>query len=398
MRGLVLVSLIVVWAPAAAADDLPKWVLDLSRIQRAMGAEFARLPNYTCAETIDRYTAQGKQGFRLSDRIRINVAMVGGHELYAWPGNAFENLRLNEMVPSGFISDGMFSVVARNVFTGAAAQISFTGEETQGGRPTLSYRFRIPQIMSPLQIKVGSASGTAGIQGSFQADAASLEVLKLEFAGEDMPPSLPWKSLDNAIEYSKVTLSGRPVLLPRIAEMRVESFNGERHYNHVAFNDCHEYGSQTTITFEEEPSARDALPANLELKLRLDTPIDLAVASRGDTLKGTLVEDAPPLHAGAVFTGVIRAVERHTGDDPRAAIAFEWTQAEDGGKPYSLKGSLSDVESFPGQRSGLLDSIYRDSGFRSDDPHAPPRTGSISANGAKAYIPAGVVMTWHTTR
>jgi hypothetical protein len=78
------------------ADDLPKWVLDLSRIQRGMSEELKKLPNYTCAENIERYVTEPAHKPRLIDRIQVNVAVVANRELYAWPGSGFQERSIAE--------------------------------------------------------------------------------------------------------------------------------------------------------------------------------------------------------------------------------------------------------------------------------------------------------------
>jgi len=63
-----------------------------------------------------------------SDRVRINVAIVGGKELYAWPGaRGFDDRSLADMIGNGFISDGDFASMPSNVFVHHNAAIKFAG-------------------------------------------------------------------------------------------------------------------------------------------------------------------------------------------------------------------------------------------------------------------------------
>jgi hypothetical protein len=150
------------WVAAARADDLPKWVLDLSRIQRAMRMELQRLPNYTCAEKIDRYAGDGRTP-RPIDRIETQVAVTGEKELYSWRGGPFEERSIADLVGQGFISDGDFSAMLQNVFEGRSALISFGGEESLDGRKALRYRFEIPQAISNWVIRLGPRSKRASL-------------------------------------------------------------------------------------------------------------------------------------------------------------------------------------------------------------------------------------------
>jgi hypothetical protein len=186
-------------------DELPKWVLDLSRIQRSMRTELKRLPNYTCAETIARYEGEGKHP-HLIDRIETQVAVTRERELYSWQGGPFEERSIIDMVHEGFISDGDFSAMLQNVFAGRNARVSFMGEETLDDRKALRYRFEIPQAISQWVIRAGTAAGTVGARGSFWADAGTLDLLKMEFCGGET----------NGRESGKVPQPSRIQGLPRV--------------------------------------------------------------------------------------------------------------------------------------------------------------------------------------
>ena len=131
MRGAALARLVPIAFALCASDDLPKWVIDLAHIQRTTGDEIRRLPNYTCAETIDRYKAQGTEKLRRIDQLRLNVAVVSRKELYAWPGGDFQDISLPDMVHNGFVADGSFSSLAHTVFANPGVHTSFPGEQTQ---------------------------------------------------------------------------------------------------------------------------------------------------------------------------------------------------------------------------------------------------------------------------
>jgi hypothetical protein len=52
-----------------------------------MADNLARLPNYTCVQTIERsHRAARKKIFERQDLMRLEVALVGGQERFAWPG------------------------------------------------------------------------------------------------------------------------------------------------------------------------------------------------------------------------------------------------------------------------------------------------------------------------
>ena len=67
--------------PARGADTLP-------RIREKMAEVLLRQPNYTCTETIERTRQMVGSRTRIEDTLRMEVALVGGKEMFAWPGSS----------------------------------------------------------------------------------------------------------------------------------------------------------------------------------------------------------------------------------------------------------------------------------------------------------------------
>src|ERR1700747_3333399 len=90
----------------------------LNRIRDHMSQILRRQPNYTCLETVERARRAGAGGkFQTEDLLRIEVALVDGKEMFAWPGSKqFEDRDLREFVPSGMFGSGDFALHARIVF------------------------------------------------------------------------------------------------------------------------------------------------------------------------------------------------------------------------------------------------------------------------------------------
>jgi hypothetical protein len=382
MRGAFRVSILFLTCAAWGAMD------DLARIQQTMTEQLSQLPNYTCAESIERYGASGNKKLKLLDTVRLSVAVVHRSELYALLGGEFQDKSITALVQTGFISDGNFLTMPRTVFSAADTQTWFAGEENFNGRKAIRYRFHIDANRAGWRVSAGGAFARVGVTGSFVADAATLDVLRLDYAAEGMPQWLGNKALEQSIEYERVPLGGRPVLLPKVTEMRAESFSGEKHFNHAVFSDCHEYGAQTTIRFE---GMEDLIPPNVDLSLKLESGIDSATAKAGDPIRATLTTPVSfaggSLAAGAVATGAIIAVQRHPGDDARCDLRVQWSRVEDAGGSWNVEGRLSAVDDFPDLRHSLLASLYGGDGAGS----------VITVNGVKGLIPAGVRMTWRTS-
>ena len=78
---------LVVMAIDLGAQELSPEVLLLARIKVKMAENLKGLPNYTCLQTIERSTRDaGNRRYRPLDTVRVEVALVDGKELFAWPG------------------------------------------------------------------------------------------------------------------------------------------------------------------------------------------------------------------------------------------------------------------------------------------------------------------------
>ena len=107
-------ALAMLGGTALPGQDLPQWVLELSRIKRQAKAELIRLPNFACVESINRFErAPGSEVFKPADTIRLEVAFVEGKELFAPVGGAggFQEPQLSELARGargGALSTGAF--------------------------------------------------------------------------------------------------------------------------------------------------------------------------------------------------------------------------------------------------------------------------------------------------
>jgi hypothetical protein len=72
------VIVLLLGALVEAQSELPREVLDLSRIKAKMNENLDRLPDYTCLETISRFhRATAASVFRHVDTVRVEVARIG---------------------------------------------------------------------------------------------------------------------------------------------------------------------------------------------------------------------------------------------------------------------------------------------------------------------------------
>jgi hypothetical protein len=232
-------------------QELPQWVLSLSRIKRQTRAELLRIPNYACLETIKRFhkPARGTV-FKLTDTLRIEVALIGDRELFAPEGaTQFQDVDLSSLFTGGTIGTGAFTSIVRNLFVGDAGRTTGWGEETLNGQRALWYSFAIPEMFKAYKVTSPTGSAYVAEDGKFWVDAQTLVLLRIEEHALDIPYSIGMREISNTIDYAKLPIGESLQLLPRTAETLVTESDGSQNRNITEFSNCREYSSQSLIRF-----------------------------------------------------------------------------------------------------------------------------------------------------
>ena len=100
--------------------------LQLAEIRRRVSAGLRRTLDYTCLETIQRWTRKKETApWRLQDTLRLEVTVVGGNEQYAWPGaTRFDEFRPADFIAGGMLGSGDFTSHARGIFLNASVALT----------------------------------------------------------------------------------------------------------------------------------------------------------------------------------------------------------------------------------------------------------------------------------
>jgi hypothetical protein len=312
-------------APAQVDPD----VLLLARVKARMAENLARLPNYTCTETIERSLrrARGRR-FELLDTLRLEVALLEGKEMFAWPGaGRFEDREIRDFAPpGGAIGNGNFAGHVRAVFKGQGPVFQFAGREVRDGRATLRFDFSVAQVFSGFEVRAGQASAVVGFRGSFWADETTLNLTRLEVHAVDIPPALGVKESIDIMDYSLARIGASDFLLPAASEMTMTDMLGNENRNRIRFSGCRQYSGQSVISFEESapstaqpapsgPKRTMELPADLPLTIELTSLIESGRTAVGDPVTAAVLRDtrwkgqlvAPK---GAVLSGRLKRLER----------------------------------------------------------------------------------------
>jgi len=378
-------------AIAAFAQD------PLETLQRARDKMLSEIPTrYTCVETIDRsyfsrrsllssppscerLSADHKAGrtkLRLdaTDRLRVEVAVTQGNEIYSWTRPASFSYSLEQVLQFGPTGTGAFAAHLIDIFSNPSVRFR-TLEE---GGENLEYAFRVPIEASHLLIKAGAQWRPSGYSGSFTIDPRSLEMRRFTMESDELPPETSLCEVSTTSEYQEEKTLG--LLLPSVSRSHDILRDGTETDFVTTFSDCREA--------QPLPSAREtaqdlALPEET-FELALLTPIDPATAAAGDAISARLTEPilgpkssevlAP---AGSTVTGRIVQMEHRRFPRGYFVVSMAFDRVQAGGKFFKLR-------------------IKSNGNRAATNPEWPMGTFFFPAKNSRYVIPAGFRSKWFT--
>ena len=364
---IMLAGLGLAWA--AAAQGLPAEVLLLARVKAHTREQLARLPNCSCLETVRRDHQPAGGVMRPMDTVRLEVLYSDHHELYASPGDRrFGDNQPMDFVGSGTIGNGHFALYLSEIAGEGSLSYQYKGEESLAGRRLARYDYRVPVGMSGNTITMAEGKGTVGTEGSFWADPATYDIVRITAEAAEIPPFLPIVVSTTSIDYAHTNLGGSDFVLPHSADSRLLKFSGEESRNHIEFTHCHLYGAQSSISFgpqEGQPRfaassvlevSRELLPA-LQVVIKLSTGITettavgalIAGVVEGNVLrkKSVLIPDGSPVR------GRVRRLEWNDEKGGYYIVGLEFTEIEAAGTRYRFFADLVDTDRLPGLRDTI---------------------------------------------
>lgn len=362
----------------------------LTRIRTQMARTLARLPDYTCRETIERSLRRRPSNrYESRDALRVDVAYWNGRELYAWPGDRLGERALFDLVPDGSIGTGNFGMLGRAVFADNGPIFLFEGRSVENARNQVKYSFQVPLANSTYTVRYGVLTATVPYHGWFTADADTYDVIAFEIEANEIPRDLETLKAIEHTEYARAHIGNSDYLIPATSETILVDLKGEIARNRITFARCREYAGESSVTFTEPgavppaqppPAVSQPLPARVELQLRLTTPIEPGVTAIGDRLTADVVKTVSrpvPIPAGSSVT--LRVIGMETGTlraGSVSVIKLQLLRVESEGQPYDV-------------RSATLEGVSGPTRY-----HATPG-GWISVKGS-LQIPAGFQMSWVT--
>jgi hypothetical protein len=371
----------------------------LTQIRARMLFNLKHQPNYTCVETIERSSrTKLTNKLKVIDTLRLEVALVEGREMFAWPGSKkFEETDVTQLITSGAIGNGNFGTHAQALFGTRAATFHYLGEEDFRGKKSIRFDYNVPQWLSGYRIRVATASAVVGYHGSFYADPLTFDMERIDVLADDLPPQLLLTSAEDKIDYAITRIGEGDFLLPAQSELSMIGMKGGEEQNHVRFTACRQFSGESVVTFEEPseskpdaapiPTREFDLPVGLDVELILAKEIDLQTAAIGDPVYARVDHDVKQkgllvIPRGATANGRVVRLEKY---DNYSILGIEFSEIEAPGIRARMKGSLASTVGPIGPR-------------RTTGPRTPrlPGEGIIPMNNSQRHLARGCIMFWRT--
>jgi hypothetical protein len=298
----------------------------LPRIREKMTGILLRQPDYTCTETVERARQAVGSRERIEDTLRLEVALVDGKEMFAWPGSKeFEDHDLSDLVSTGMFGNGNFAIYARILFLSNVAEFEDRGDTELDGRTARRYDFRVSRGGSGSRLRNGKHEAVVGFHGSLYADPMTLDVRRMEVVEEDIPAELGITAAETSVDYGRLPIGDERFLLP-VESRLMMAMPDEVNRNWVRFANCRKFTGESTLLFNDpvltETQAAPIAPQEVDipahLTLQLEMPgLDLIQAAVGDPVRAILwadVKDHGRLLApkGGIARGRIMQLDRYS--------------------------------------------------------------------------------------
>lgn len=367
----VAIVVVVASALAASVPQAPDPVATWQRTRERLLADLARMPRYTCVQTITRtyYEApfrlhkpacaalitehQARKHERSAlgwDRLRLDVALVEGKNVYSWVGAPrFTDETLEKLAGRGPLGSGDFGIFLAGILL--RGTVNFQREEVMDSRRLLAYSYDLPVTRSGYKIMTHDGWVVTAYSGTLLLDPEASDIARLTVRTAELPESSPACQAISEVTYGRTSIHERMVLIPRETRLRTIDRPGSESFSLTSFAGCREYESSGRIVVDNPNGAAapgtapassaqppTPLPAGLRFTARIVTPIDSETAAAGDPIEAVLrspmrdKKNSVVAPAGARLHGRLRRVEHRSQPVDRFEIAVQFESMEIDGK------------------------------------------------------------------
>ncbi len=330
----------------------------LRRVRGRLLTDLERLPRYTCVQTITRryyrppprsascsalITAHENQKEKLKlygwDRLRLEVAIVEGNNVFSWVGQPrFESGTLEHLGGRGPLGSGDFGPFLHSILS--RSTVTFKEEMPDANRRLLAYSYDMPVANSRYMVRTGAGWTPAAYSGMFVIDAEAGDIVSLTVRTAELPKSNSDCQAISEVQYGRTEIHDRKILIPGKTLLTTIARNGSEVHNLTEYASCREYAAKIRILLDDAPALETTpssappapvtpFPSGLHFRARIVTLIDSDRAAAGDAVEAVLrspirdknnTELAPPgtrLHARLV------GMEERAGFYFRVSLQFE---------------------------------------------------------------------------
>lgn len=392
----------------------------LTRIRQNVAEQLSRSANYTCTETLNRsyYRNNGfdmaiggpdavaiPKNELLQDRLRLDIAVSEGKEIYAWHGaSRFSTSELTEIVRHGPVSTGQFVGYLKNIFL--MPGVKFTYREQSAATGVYRFEFDVPLKASGSHVHSRSGNPVIPFHGWFTARTSDLQLNRVDVIDDQLPSDSNIQSVHTTLKYQLSQLFGRKTLVPSLFILEIQDDEHIFSVSRGAYSGCREYTTESSIHFDssdgQSPVSLDpvssaeqsALPAGLSLQIGLTTEVDDETAYAGDPVEGVLLKavripgSSEIIPKKAVLRGVITRFATYFQPEREYDLRIEFRYLTTKNKSYRLRALHvpSSAEMYAAYGSLVPEPVMKDL-------HA----GSMLVHSKHLRIKKGLAAVWKTT-
>lgn len=421
-------ALLFAWClTVRAAEPNPDEVI--KRVTERVAATSARIPNYTCVESVirDFYwpavstlprsctvlmeqrqhpTPDLSLELALTDRLHLDVTMTRTGEIFSWAGaSRFNDVPLDRMV-DGPIASGAFGGFLSIIFRQDVQKFTFIGNKEVDGRTLMEYSFEVAAEHSSYTVSYSGSRVKSGYRGTVVVDPRTDDVVHLTVNTAGLS-AVNTCEISTNLDLNRIKIGDNEFLLPARARQRYVTTTGEEVENTTTFAQCREYLGTSSVSFgPPEPTAGSSrqiaagapvrVPANQRFTFELTAPIASLTAGAGDAFSGRLLT---PLRdergkrlvpAGSLVEGRLLRVERHHLAEGFTIIVLKLQRVQVAGSELPLVAVRYRSREFAARRKGKV---------QIEIPLPLPsekNAGVFRFEGDRAVIPRGYRSDWRT--
>lgn len=309
-----LIALVIAALDAQSTD--PQALLE--KVRSKVSSTVQRAPRYSCVETIERFWYANRKpvlpgcdtdrppevnerNLVKSDRLRLDVAVGSGQEIFSWHGQKrFQTEEIDRLVTAGPISSGTYFSFLSSVFLEGSANIDFRGFHNEGGKQFAIFEYSVPADQSKFETRIDSGKEVMGYHGKFAVDSTTGSLDQLDIVADEIPKSARVCTFDLKAHYGMVSLNGAEFQLPRHVDMDITDPNHEHTRTVTRYQECRQFLGESIVHFDSTTSeitpvggSRPAktLPSGLRLQIRIKSSTNPETAWAGDAVRGELAND-----------------------------------------------------------------------------------------------------------